>query len=166
MLSTLLARRWAHHETKSIVLELSSLSLKELYDNGKNLNSHKTMIEQAGAVRIDDNKLWVQWKPTKNEWCQKWGILIIYVRTHICLTLLHCTGSSDPWNDMLTCSTLKLWAGKVSENSKLKVLSCQVLEDTSVERNTENGGLTCDISEGNLRFSQRLYQGYLCDILN
>lgn len=56
MLSTLLARRWAHHETKSIVLELSSLSLKELYDNGKNLNSHKTMIEQAGAVRIDGNK--------------------------------------------------------------------------------------------------------------
>lgn len=56
MLSTLLARRWAHHETKIIVLELSSLSLKELYDNGKNLNSHKTMIEQAGAVRIDDNK--------------------------------------------------------------------------------------------------------------
>lgn len=58
-----------------------------------------------------------------------------------------------------------LWTGKANECWALNGLLCGSLKDKNVEENADDGGQACEVSEGNVRVPQRLYQGKLCDIL-
>lgn len=55
---------------------------------------------------------------------------------------------------------LKLWAGKAIECSKLRELSCGILEDQSVARNEDGGGLAWEVSEGSRDSIKTVYVAF------